>query len=137
MKLLIGLLALLAFSPIPVLATNGWAGIDGHVVGPDGQPVANATVAIFRLPLHQVDRAVAAVKTNSNGYFLKLALQPGRYMVDVNVPGNVAACAVHDLIDDSVTRVTMRLHAESGCAPVRMHSALVNGSLTGDLYIVH
>jgi hypothetical protein len=137
MKTIIGFLGVLALTVLPAFAITGDAGVAGHVVAPDGSPVANANVAIFRLPLHQVDRAVATVSTDNNGYFVKLPLQPGRYMLEVAVPGNTAACGVHDLIDETVTHVTMRLHANSGCAAVRIHSSMVNGNLTSDVYIVH
>lgn len=137
MKTIIGFLAVLALTVVPAFAITGDAGVAGHVLAPDGQPVANANVAIFRLPLHQVDKAVATVTTDNNGYFAKLPLQPGRYMLDVAVPGNTAACGVHELIDESVTHVTMRLAAHSGCAPVRIHAAMVNGEVTSDVYIIH
>lgn len=137
MKTIMGFLAVLALTIVPALAITGDAGVAGHVLAPGGQPVANANVAIFRLPLHQVDKAVATVTTDSNGYFAKLPLQPGRYMLDVAVPGNTSACGVHDLIDESVTHITMRLQAHSGCKPVRMHSSMVNGQLTSDVYIIH
>lgn len=137
MKTIIGFLAVLALTIVPALAITGDAGVAGHVLAADGRPVANANVAIFRLPLHQVDRAVATVMTDSNGYFAKLPLQPGRYMLDVAVPGNTSACGVHELVDESVTHVTMRLQAHSGCSPVRMHSSMVNGALTSDVYIIH
>jgi len=137
MNKIIGLLAAFALTALPALAISGAAGVAGHVVAPDGRPVANAHVAIFYLPLHQVDKAVATVTTDSSGYFAKEPLQPGRYMLDVTVPGNTSACGVHDLIDDTVTHVTFHLHAHSGCAPVRWHSAMVNGDQTTTAYIIH
>jgi hypothetical protein len=137
MKTILGFLAVLALMMLPAYAITGDAGVAGHVIAPDGQPVANANVAIFRLPLHNVDKAVATVSTDDKGYFVKLPLQPGRYMIEVAVPGNTAACGVHDLIDETVTHVTMRLAAHSGCSPVRWHSAMVNGDLTSDAYIIH
>ncbi|HTZ55387.1 MAG TPA: carboxypeptidase-like regulatory domain-containing protein [Candidatus Acidoferrum sp.] len=137
MKTIIGLLAVLALTVMPAFAITGDAGVAGHVFYPDGRPVANANVAIFRLPLHEVDKAVATTTTDDKGYFLKMPLQPGHYMLDVAVPGNTSACSAHDLIDETVTHVTMRLAAHSGCAPVRLHSVMVNGALTSDLYIVH
>jgi Carboxypeptidase regulatory-like domain len=137
MKTIIGFLAVLALTAMPAFAVTGESGVSGHILAPDGRPAPNAHVAIFRLPLHQVDKAVAAVTTNANGYFVKLPLQPGRYMLDVSLPGNTSACAVHDLIEDSMTNVTMRLEAHSGCTPVRWHESMVNGSLTSDVYIIH
>jgi hypothetical protein len=137
MKTILGFLAVLALMAVPALAITGDAGIAGHVFGPDGLPVANASVAVFRLPLHQVDKAVATTTTDSKGYFMKMPLQPGRYMFDVSVPGNTAACAVHDLVDESVTNLTFHLAAHSGCQPVRFHESMVNGNVTSDAWIIH
>jgi hypothetical protein len=137
MKKIIGFLALLALTALPALAITGDAGINGHVVAPDGRLVRDAQVAIFRLPLHNVDKAVATLTTNANGFFVKQPLQPGRYMIEVAVPGNTSACAVQDLVDDTMTHVTMRLSADSGCKPVRWHESMVDGDLTSDAYIIH
>lgn len=137
MKTIIGFMAVLALTALPAFAITGDAGVAGHVVGPDGQPAPNARVAIFRLPLHQVDKAVATLTTDSKGYFAKLPLQPGRYMIDASLPGNTAACGVHELVDETVTHLTMRLEAHSGCQPVRWHASMVNGDLTSDAYIIH
>jgi hypothetical protein len=137
MKTIIGFMAVLALAALPAYAITGDAGVAGHVLAPDGRPVPNAQVAIFRLPLHQVDRAVATVTTNADGYFVKLPLQPGHYMLDVAVPGNTSACSAHDLVDETVTHVTLRLRADAGCAPVREHASMVDGDLTSDVYIIH
>jgi hypothetical protein len=137
MKTIIGFLAVLALTVMPAFAITGDAGVAGHVLYPDGRPVANANVAIFRLPLHQVDKAVATTATDNNGFFMKMPLQPGRYMLDVAVPGNTSACVVHDLVDETVTNVTLHLAAHSGCTPVRIHESMVNGNLTSDAYIIH
>jgi hypothetical protein len=137
MKTILGFLAVLALTVVPAFAITGDAGIAGHVFGPDGTPAANATVAAFRLPLHQVDKAVATTKTDDKGYFMKMPLQPGRYMIDVSLPGNTSACAVHDLVEDAVTNLNFHLAAHSGCAPVRVHESMVNGNLTSDVTIIH
>lgn len=137
MKTILGFLAVLALMVVPAFAITGDGGIAGHVFGPDGQPVANANVGVFRLPLHQVDKAVAVTKTDSKGYFMKMPLQPGRYMFDVSLPGNTSACAVHDVVEDTVTNLAFHLSAHSGCAPVRVHESMVNGNLTSDVYIIH
>jgi hypothetical protein len=136
MKRLIGILALLALTALPAVAFAP-SGIDGRVVDGSGQPVPGTTVAIFRLPLHQVDRAVATVKTDNNGYFVHLALDPGRYMVMATNGTYANDCAIHDVFNDNVTRVRMRLHPGTECRGARMHTALVNGNLTADLYVVH
>ena len=137
MKTIIGFMAVLALTALPAFAITGSAGVAGHVLDPDGIPVANVQVAIFRLPLHQVDSAVATVKTDAKGYFVKLPLQPGRYMLDVAVPGTTSACGVHELVDETVTNVTLRLHANAGCMPVHIHASMVNGDLTSDVWIIH
>jgi len=128
-------MAVLALTILPAFAAN--AGVAGHVIGPGGTPVANAKVAIFRLPLRRVDQAVATLNTDKKGFFVMLPLEPGRYMLDASVPGDLSDCSVHQLVDESVTHVTMRLHARSGCTPLRVHPTMVNGALTADVYIVH
>ncbi|HTX56570.1 MAG TPA: carboxypeptidase-like regulatory domain-containing protein [Candidatus Acidoferrales bacterium] len=137
MKSFIGILALAGMMALPALAVTGTSGVSGRIVDAGGHPVAHAIVGIFRMPLHRIDRAVAAVATDENGYFVKVPLQPGQYMIDVSAGANAEACAVHDLIEDSVEHVTMHVRTGSRCTPVRMHSATVNGNLTSDVYIVH
>jgi hypothetical protein len=137
MKAILGSIALAAMLAVPALAAYSPGGIDGHIVDAGGQPVGGAVVGIFRLPLHRFESAVATVKTNSRGYFSKLPVEPGRYMVMVTNSGYANACAVHDIYNDSVTRVRMTLDAGSTCAGPRMHTALVNGDLTASVYVIH
>jgi hypothetical protein len=136
MKTLIGIFALLAVMALPAVA-NAPGGISGTILAPDGQSVANAPVAFFRLPLHNVDAAVATVNTDRNGFFTKVALQPGRYMVAVAVRGNLSACQVEDIYDDAMTRVKMTLQNTTACRGARLHSAMVNPAIGASFYLVH
>ncbi|HUN30309.1 MAG TPA: carboxypeptidase-like regulatory domain-containing protein [Alphaproteobacteria bacterium] len=136
MKTFIGISALLAALALPALAfTPG--GISGTVQDASGRPAPNVSVAFFRLPLHNVDSAVATVSTDRSGFFSKLVLQPGRYMVTVATGRNLSACAVHDIFDNAVTHVKMTLHDTADCKGARLHAALVNPSIGSSYYLIH
>jgi 5-hydroxyisourate hydrolase-like protein (transthyretin family) len=136
MKTFIGMVALLAALALPASAfTSG--GISGTVLDVDGHPVQGAPVSIFRLPLHRVDQAVATVQTNKDGFFVKLPLDPGRYMVTVAVTGNLAACEVHDVFNDTMTPVKMTLARLAACKGARLHTAMVNRAIGSSFYLVH
>lgn len=136
MKTFIGMLALLAAMALPASAFAS-GGINGRIVDQYGHPVQGAPVAIFRLPLHHVDQAVATVMTNKNGFFAKLPLDTGRYMVTVAVSGNLAACEVHDVFNDTMTAVKMTLQHTSACKGARLHTAMVNSAIGSSFYLVH
>jgi hypothetical protein len=136
MKTFIGIFALLAAMVLPASAfTSG--GISGTILDVNGRPVEGAPVAIFRLPLHQVDQAVAIVQTNKNGFFAKLPLENGRYMVTVAMRGNLAACQVEDVFNDTVTPVKMTLQQTTACKGARLHTAMVNPAIGPSFYLVH
>lgn len=136
MKTFIGIVALLAAMALPATAfTSG--GISGRILDADGHPVEGAPVSIFRLPLHRVDRALATVQTNKNGFFVKLPLDPGRYMITVAVTGNLAACEVRDVFNDTMTPVNMTLAQLAACKGARLHTAMVNRAIGSSFYLVH
>ncbi|HTV93543.1 MAG TPA: carboxypeptidase-like regulatory domain-containing protein [Verrucomicrobiae bacterium] len=142
MKTFIGMFALLAMLVLAGLVmhpasafTSG--GLSGTILDASGHPVQGAPVSIFRLPLHRVDRAVATVQTNKNGFFAKLPLEPGRYMLTVAVSGNLAACQVHDVFNDTMTPVKMRLEQMAACKGARLHTAMVNSAIGSSFYLVH
>jgi Carboxypeptidase regulatory-like domain len=141
MKTFIGISALLlalVFAPMVLPAsafTSG--GISGTILDGNGHPVEGAPVSIFRLPLHRVDRAVATVQTNKNGFFAKLPLEPGRYMVTVAVGGNLAACEVQDVFNDTMTPVKMNLQEMAACKGARLHTAMVNSAIGSSFYLMH
>ncbi len=137
MRQLLGILSLLVATAIPVAAANGTGGFIGHVYDANGRPLNGAQVAFFRLPLHYVDSAVATVTTDGQGYYSKLALQPGRYMVAVATSHRAGDCRVDDVFDNGVTRENLRVHPGTECSGPRLHTSMVNPAITGDYTLVH
>jgi hypothetical protein len=141
MKTLIGSFAALAAMIVVglVLPASAFSsgGISGTILNVNGQPVQGAPVAIFRLPLHNVDAAVATVQTNKDGFFAKQPLENGRYLVAVAVQGNLAACEVDDVFNDTMTPVKLMLQHTTACKGARLHSALVNPAIGPSFYLVH
>jgi hypothetical protein len=137
MKRFIGTFILLAALAVPVRA-DAPGGIAGHIVDEYGNPAVGVSVGFFRMPLHSNDVAVGTVKTGRDGFFSDIALDTGRYMVLAMSPAMhvASACAQHDVFTGVVTRVRMQMHLGSGCADARIHSAVVNGDITADMYIV-
>lgn len=136
MKRLIGTFVLLASLTLPVCADTP-GGISGHVDDAYGHPAAGVPVGFFRMPLHNSDIAVATVTTGRDGFFSDIGLETGRYMVLAMSQGRgFTACAQHDVFTGIITRVRLRLHRGGGCKPARIHSAMVNGDMTADEYIV-
>jgi len=137
MRQLCTMLALLIATAMPVLASGGTGGFLGHVYGPDGRPLDGAQVAFFRLPMTNVDRAVAVATTNSKGYYSRMLLQPGRYMVAVATGKNAGDCAVEQAFADGMTRSDLRVHPGTGCRGPKSYASMVNPAITGDYTLVH
>ena len=138
MKRFIGTFVLLAALAVPVRA-DAPGGIAGHIVDVYGNPAVGVSVGFFRLPLHTSDVAVGTVYTGRDGFFSDIALDTGRYMVLAMSPTRsvVSGCAQHDVFTGIVTRIRLQMHLGSGgCADARIHSAVVNGDMTADMYIV-
>jgi 5-hydroxyisourate hydrolase-like protein (transthyretin family) len=136
MKPFIGVLALAtALIGTPALAANG--GLSGRVTDAStGAPAVGVAVAVYRMPMHQVDTGVTLI-TDRHGYFVDVALEPGRYMVTANVMGRSASCVIDDVFDGVVTRVQIQIGANGvHCSGPRVHSATVNPAFTSDVYII-
>ena len=81
-KLSLALVAALAAAPVFAQSTS--AGVVGHVVGADGQPVAGAEVTITHVESGTVSRAV----TDANGNYASRGLRVGGpYTITVNKAG--------------------------------------------------
>jgi 5-hydroxyisourate hydrolase-like protein (transthyretin family) len=137
MKQFIGTFVLLAALAVPVRA-DAPGGIAGHIVDAYGNPAAGVSVGFFRMPLHNSDIAVGTVKTGRDGFFSDIGLDTGRYMVLAMSPTMrvASACAQQDVFTGIVTRIRLQMHSGSGCKDARIHSAVVNGDITADMYIV-
>ena len=136
MKRILGLFAFVLLASAPALA--GYGSIGGRIVDDAGRPLANVPVAIFALPLHQGEIAASSLTTNRNGYFSKVGVNAGRYLVRADVDGNAVACAVDDVNGGWNTHLVLRVHgSDVACRGHRAHSASVNSSITADEYILH
>lgn len=140
MKYIGALLALASLGLMnPALANSSWAGISGHVIDlRSGHPIADARVLLYRSTSVTNDRyQVMYLRTNGNGFYSKMPLEPGRYVVMVRVPGRTDGCAVDDLIGGEVARVNVRVgYDRLTCSGPRIHPGMVNPNGGGDLYII-
>jgi hypothetical protein len=76
------------------------------------------------------------VRTNSRGFYSKLPLEPGRYVVMARVPGRVQGCAINDVIGGEIARTNINVgYKDVTCSGPRMHPEIVNPDAVGDLYI--
>ena len=64
---------------LEIALSPGGAQVEGVVSGPDGKPVASATVTF--LPDSKRESSYASTRTDQNGTFLEKGLRPGRYKV--------------------------------------------------------
>jgi hypothetical protein len=137
MKHLAFVLTLLGLAAAPSAAA-GWGGLSGHVVSVRGnRPVANVEVVLYRVTgVTNGHYRVMRVRTNARGFFSKMPLQPGRYVVLSRIPGVVDGCAVDDVIGSETTRVAVRVGYKTlTCSGPRIDPAMINPNAGGDLYI--
>lgn len=137
MKQLAFFLALLGLTAVPAIATD-WGGISGHVIDvQSGQPIANADVLLYRTTgVTQNRYDVMHLRTNARGFFSKVSLQQGLYVVLARVPGRVQGCAVDNIVGDEMARVTVKVGYKALlCSGPRYAAAMVNPNAGGDLHI--
>ena len=128
--------ALAAAMSLPAYADQT-GGVAGRVTDLMGHPLANAAVAIYKLPLHQAQLALRTVTTDKGGYFTDITLEPGRYLVTANVMGWTSSCVIDDVFGGNVTRVKISVGADGQrCQGPRVHSAVINPAQTADVYII-
>jgi hypothetical protein len=112
-------------------------GLSGTVVdAKSGQPIANAQLYYYRSPyLENGANHVMTLRTNRNGFFSDINLQPGRYVVMAKLPGKVEGCAIDDVMAGEVARVRMVIgRDEIMCSGPRVSAAMVDPNASGDVY---
>lgn len=138
MRQIATLLTLMTMLAVPALADNSnQGGISGQVVDlSSGKPIDHATVVYYKTPyLDNGPNRIMTIKTDKNGYFTDITLEPGRYILMARVPDKVLGCAV----DDVQTGETARVKIEIGrdrivCSGPRVHPTTIDPNVTADLY---
>lgn len=102
-----------------------------------GRPIANASVLLYRVTgVENWRYHVMRLTANARGFFAKLPLEPGRYVVMARVAGRTDGCAVEDVIGGEMSRVNVKVgYPALTCSGPRYHPAVVNPNSGGDLYI--
>lgn len=137
MRQIAALLTLMIIAGGTALADTINGGLQGQVVNlSTGKPIAHATVLYYKTPyLDRGPNQIVTMKTDRNGYFTDITLQPGRYIVMARVPGKVQGCAVDDVQSGETARVKLEVgHNQIVCSGPRVHPTLVDPNLTADLY---
>ncbi len=139
MKALALILGISAFAVVPALAQNQPTGIDGTVISADThKPLANAQIAIFRMPLGSAATAVSTIYTNKHGFFSNVLLEPGRYVVTATANGVRTACQTSDIFRGAVARVRIEMSRDREyCIGKGVSSSMVVPGQTADVYIIH
>ena len=134
MKTFVTALVFAALAAVPGLAfTQG--GISGHIVDiSSGKMLAGVPLEIYRMPIRPGDRAIARLRTNARGFFVKVPLSTGRYMVAALADGKSFGCIVDDVFQNNVTNFTLGVGSNNTvCTGPRVHAGLVNANITADL----
>jgi hypothetical protein len=130
-------LALFAAMTLPAAAANT-GGISGFVYDLEsGKPIANATVALYGLPMRPEAPYLASSITDKKGFFVNLHLDPGRYLVTATVVGHTSSCVIDDVFSDQTATVKIYVGADGQrCVGPRVHSAIVNPNQPADEYVI-
>jgi len=131
-------LGLLAAMALPAIAADT-GGVAGYVVElANGRPIANAAVAIYRLPLDTNAPVVESAVTDRHGFFTNIHVAPGRYLVTANIANRTSSCAIDDVFAGQTLRMKIAIGADGQrCSGPKVHSAVVNPSETADVYRIH
>jgi hypothetical protein len=138
MKRLVTTLGLIAAMTLPAIAADT-GGVAGYVVDlASGQPVSNAAVAIYRLPLDTNAPVLESAVTDRHGFFTNIHVAPGRYLVTANVANRTSSCMIDDVFPGQMLRMKIWIGADGQrCSGPKVHSAVVNPSETADVYRIH
>jgi hypothetical protein len=131
------ILAMVVAAALPATAAQPYGGVNGYVAT-NGAPMADATVAVYRLPIKKGNMIpLHIVHTDKNGYFTQIPLERGFYLVSASSKDGHAGCAVANLNHVVVSRVRISL-ANFGqtCDEINVRSALVASDQGGNLTTV-
>lgn len=131
------MLALAGLLAAPAFAAE-WGGITGRVTDlQTGLPISNAPILLYRATaVGNGPYQLMRVWTNDRGFFAKLPLEPGRYVVMARVPGRTQGCAIDDIIAGETAHVNIKIgYAMVTCSGPRVHPEVINPGASGDLYI--
>jgi len=123
-------LAITAAVAWPGVAHAGTTGVvSGHVYGEHGQPLSDATVWVVTLWDREELYSKVSVKTHesfsrktdSQGFFEFLSLNPGYYLIEPSMSGRAPFCAPRIVVDaDQTTYVNLSMFTHLmplGCPP--------------------
>ncbi|HET9030995.1 MAG TPA: carboxypeptidase-like regulatory domain-containing protein [Candidatus Aquilonibacter sp.] len=129
---------ILACAAIPAFAQTP-TGISGYVIDADTHhPIPGAEVAVYRMPMSNASLAVRTLRTNQHGFFSKILLEPGHYVLMASANGLRAACETSDLVSGAVTHINVQMsRTHEVCVGKHVQSALVVPGQTTDVYVVH
>ena len=138
MKKIATMLGLLAAMALPAVAADT-GGVAGYVVDlASGQPISNAAVAIYRLPLDTNAPVLHSAVTDRHGFFANIHVEPGRYLVTANIANRTSSCTIDDVFPGQTVRMKIEIGADGQrCLGPKVHSAVVNPSETADVYRIH
>lgn len=135
MKQVAALFTLMGLLAVPALADNG--GLQGQVVDlSTGKPIEHATILYYKTPyLENGPNHITTVKTDRNGTFTDITLEPGRYIIMARVPDKVEGCAVEDVQTGETARIKIEIGRDRiVCSGPRVHPTMIDANLTADLY---
>jgi len=137
MRQLAIMLALAGFLGLPAMAEQMVAGISGHVVDiHTGRPIAHARLLYYKTPyLENGPNRIFTLKTDRNGFFRDITLEPGRYVITSFAENKPVGCAVDDVQTGEVTQVKIEMGRDRiVCSGPRVHPTTIDPNLTADLY---
>lgn len=126
-------LAIFGLMAAPAAAANT-GGIVGTVVDSStGKALSSVPISITRV---ESSPRSWTTKTNAQGTFSNITLEPGQYIVVATFPGVTLGCAVDDVFEGQVVRMKILASArpQLTCSGPRVHPALVDASATADVY---
>lgn len=137
MKRFMTMLALAAIACAPASADVS-GGVLGRVVDLNtGRPLANAAIAIYRLPVHENSSPLKSTTSDKTGYFRDITLEPGRYLITAEVIGLTSSCVIDDVFGGQATHIKIEIGPDGQrCVGPRVHSAVINPANTADEYVV-
>ena len=101
----IGILSVLASSVLAVAQTSTTGAFQGRLIGPDGKPVAGATVTLSS------DQITRTARTDAAGAFALSLLNPGRWRLVLSAQGLQTVSLVFQVAANDTRAATFRMSA--------------------------